>query len=86
MKLLKFYATWCAPCKGLTMTLNSISDQITDSVTVVEIDVDQDMDNARKYNVRGVPTVVILDDEDKELRRFSGTMDAPALLTFIKGV
>jgi thioredoxin 1 len=85
MKLLKFYATWCAPCKGLTMTLNSISDQITDAVTVVNIDIDADMDSARKYNVRGVPTMVIEDDDGKEVRRATGTMDAPALLKFIKG-
>jgi thioredoxin 1 len=34
---------------------------------VTEIDIDEDMDTAMKYGVRGVPTLILLDDEGKQL-------------------
>lgn len=63
MKLLKFQASWCQPCKMLTATLKDL--ELPFDVT--EIDIDEDMDTAMKYGVRGVPTLILLDDEGKQL-------------------
>lgn len=66
-KLLKFKAVWCGPCK----TLSNIMDGVDLGVEVVEIDVDVDTESAVKYNIRGVPTLILVDG-DVELRRTSG--------------
>ena len=81
MKLLKFYATWCAPCKGLSQVIETAKDKI--NIPIEEIDVDQNMDMARKYNIRGVPVMIVTDDSGREIRRKVGTVDESTLLNFI---
>jgi thioredoxin len=83
MKILKFYATWCAPCKALSATINSIKDEIT--IEIEEIDSDENMDMARKYNVRSLPTIIMIDG-DKEIKRQAGLMSADQLREFVTAV
>jgi thioredoxin-like negative regulator of GroEL len=83
MKILKFYATWCAPCKALSATINSIKDEIT--IEIEEIDSDENMDMARKYNVRSLPTMIMIDG-DKEIKRQAGLMSADQLREFVTAV
>jgi thioredoxin 1 len=82
MKVLKFYATWCGPCKGLTTTLNGMADKI--SMPIEEVDIDSNMDVARKYNVRSVPTMVVVDDTGAEVKRVVGMMNETQVLEFLE--
>jgi thioredoxin 1 len=66
IEVLKFSATWCGPCKVLASTLKDV-------VGITNIDIEKDMETARKYNVRSVPTLVFLRD-GKEVHRLSGAM------------
>lgn len=66
-KILKFSATWCGPCKMLAKNLESVSTDIQ----IVDIDIDKNGPLAQQYGVRGVPTMVML-DEDEEVKRFVG--------------
>ena len=63
--------------------MEDASDQITTQVE--NIDIDKDMDTAIKYGVRGVPTMVLVDDDGKELGRKVGMMNEQELITFLKG-
>ena len=81
MKLLKFQATWCQPCKMLSRTMQDASDKIT--IPVEEIDIDQNMDMAVQFQVRGVPTLVVVDDEGKEVKRMTGMVNETKLLEFL---
>lgn len=83
MKAIKFYAEWCQPCKMLTKIMEEASDQIT--TTIEHVDIDKDMQTAIKYGVRGVPTMVLVDDEGKEIGRKVGMMNEQELITFLKG-
>lgn len=80
IKLLKFHATWCAPCKALSKTLDSMKDQIP--YEVEEVDIDDRSDLATQYGVRGVPTMVLLED-GKESKRAVGNMNTAQLKTFL---
>ena len=68
MKILKFSADWCRPCKKLTETL----DQMVLPYVVENKDIDKEPDMASGYAVRGVPTMILVDEEGKEQSRLVG--------------
>lgn len=78
-KYLYFSAPWCGPCKTLGPTMEKVSDV----VAVRKINVDEESDLAIEYNVRNVPTVVLLDDE-KEVKRFVGAKPLDVYLDEVK--
>ena len=80
MKILKFYADWCGPCKMLSKIMEGMSDLNTE---IVNVNVDNDQETAVKYGIRGVPTMVVVDDEGKEVRRKVGMMSEAELRVFI---
>jgi len=67
-KILRFTASWCQPCKGLAMNL----EEANLSVPIEVIDIDVQSDIAIEYGVRGVPTLVML-DENIEVKRLVGS-------------
>ena len=66
-KILRFTASWCQPCKMLAKTLEGIP---TDYPIEV-IDIDENQELSIQYGVRGVPTLVMLQD-DVETKRVVG--------------
>lgn len=82
MKALKFYATWCQPCKMLSKIIEEAGSKIT--MPIEDIDIEQNMELAQKYGIRGVPALVIVDEDGQELKRQSGMMQEDKLLEFLK--
>ena len=81
MKLLKFAASWCAPCKMLSKTFEDVNHPLKD--TMENIDIDEDQSKAMLYNVRGVPTMVLIDDMGNEVKRVSGYKNKDQILEFL---
>ncbi len=65
--VLKFAASWCQPCKALSLMLENQPG----GENIEEIDIDKDMDRAIEYHVRSVPTLIMLED-GKEIKRKTG--------------
>lgn len=82
MKVLKFYADWCGPCKSITQVIKNAGDKIT--TPIEEVNIDENIMMSVEYGVRGVPTMVIVDDAGKEVKRQSGMMNETQLLDFLK--
>jgi thioredoxin len=74
-KILYFSAAWCGPCKQF----GPVMEQVGQSVRVEKVDVDKLPDLAQAYNVRSVPTVVILKD-GREVNRFVGVKPQSLIL------
>lgn len=85
MKLVKFYATWCEPCKQLDKVVQSKKDQIPEDWTYSNIDIEQDMNSAKALNVRGVPTMIIMSDDNVEVRRHVGFLNERDFEQFLRG-
>lgn len=81
MKVLKFEASWCGPCKMLSKTLEGAKGKFTTEVEA--IDIDENADLTKHYSVRGVPTMVKVDDHGIEIERKVGMMNETDLLKFL---
>jgi thioredoxin 1 len=81
--LIDFYATWCGPCKTLGPILKQVKDEMGDSVKILKIDVDKNQSLAAKFQVRGVPTMILY-KKGKQVWRQSGVVQKEALINKIK--
>jgi thioredoxin 1 len=68
MKVLKFSATWCGPCKMLARNLEDVNTNIP----IENIDIDDHQDTAVEYGVRGVPTMIMIDENNNQVKRLVG--------------
>jgi thioredoxin 1 len=57
--LVDFFADWCGPCKMLAPILKEVKSELGDGIKIIKIDVDKNEKLAAKYQVRGVPTMII---------------------------
>ena len=81
IKVLKFSASWCQPCKQLAPIFEQVKSEVSD-VTFQEVDVDAESSLAIQYKVRGVPTIVI-EKEGQEVKRIVGGTTQAALTSTI---
>ena len=81
MKVIKFAASWCGPCKMLSKVL----EDYTGDVQIEEIDIDNNQELAIKFGVRGVPTCVLVNDAGGEVSRKVGMMNIKEFEEFVKG-
>ena len=72
MKLIKFSAEWCGPCKAMNNVVNKVLVKFP-ALEFEDIDVEDNINIAEHYNVKNLPTFVIVDN-DKEIARTSGSM------------
>lgn len=68
MRALYFTAKWCGACRTMAPTIAKL---ISNNYAIEKIDVDDNKDRAKQYNIASLPTIVILDG-DKEIKRFVG--------------
>lgn len=83
MKVLKFYADWCGPCKVQSQIIKNAGDKIT--TPVEDVNIDENVFMAQDFNVRGVPTMVLVGDDDKEIKRHVGVLKEAELIEWVKG-
>lgn len=79
--LVDFWAEWCGPCKMIAPILDEVSVEKT-NITIVKVDVDSNQDIAKKYGIRGIPTMAIFMNGEIEGTKV-GVVNKSALITFI---
>ena len=79
-KILYFTAAWCGPCKALSPIMDSLQGQINFD----KIDVDTNTDLSAQYGVRGVPSLVLVEN-GKEVNRLTGIQSKESILNFYNG-
>lgn len=79
-KILKISTTWCGPCKLLKKELEDF-----DLIPIESIDADEDEELCLKYNIRSVPVLIFLGENDTELGRRVGFISKKDLIDLING-
>lgn len=76
--LVDFHADWCGPCKMMAPILKQLKQTTGERLKIIKIDVDQNAAVAGRYQVRGVPTLILFKG-GKAVWRQSGVVPIDAL-------
>ncbi len=76
--LVDFYATWCPPCKLIRPTLEQLAAEFVGRVKIVQVDVDDEFALADRFQISGVPTLILFRD-GQIADRMVGAPPAPLL-------
>jgi len=80
--LIDFYAEWCGPCKMMTPILKDVKKELGASISIIKIDVDKNQELSGKYQVRGVPTLMLF-KAGKQLWRQSGLLQKDEIIKIV---
>ncbi|MAB49122.1 MAG: thioredoxin [Flavobacteriaceae bacterium] len=80
--LVDFFAEWCGPCKMMSPILKQVKDNLGNRVSIIKIDVDKNQSLAAKYQVRGVPTLMLFKNGEQVWRQ-SGVLQKDDLINII---
>lgn len=81
--LVDFFADWCGPCKMMSPILKEVKDALGDSVSIIKINVDKNQELSAKYQVKGVPTLILFKN-GKQSWRQSGVVQKNDLISLLK--
>ncbi len=60
--LLDFWAEWCGPCKMIGPLLGELSEEYSDTIKIVQLNIDENNNTAIQYAVRSIPTLILFKD------------------------
>jgi thioredoxin 1 len=81
--LIDFWAGWCAPCRMMAPVLNELAGELAGEAYIGKVDIEQHQSLAGKYNIRSIPTMIILKN-GVEVNRVSGVKNKDFLLKQIR--
>lgn len=80
--LVDFYTDWCGPCKMMAPILKNLKKEMGDKLNIIKIDAEKNADAAIRYQVRGVPTLILF-HKGRILWQQSGVVQLPQLKSII---
>lgn len=78
-----FFAEWCGPCKSLAPILKEVKENLGETVKIIKIDVNKNQTLSQKYQVCGVPTMLIFKN-GKQVWRQSGVVPKQDIISVLK--
>ena len=82
--LVDFWAPWCGPCKMIAPVLEDVAAEYAGKIKVVKLNGDENQETAPKYNVRGIPTLLIVKGGEVVATKV-GAVSKSQLIDFVNG-
>ena len=81
--LVDFFATWCGPCRMMAPILEDVKDELSSSIEIFKVDVDDNEKLARSFGIMSIPTLIlVVNGQQKE--KHIGLMQQDELVNIIK--
>jgi thioredoxin 1 len=64
--LVDFWAEWCAPCRMMAPAVEAVAVEFADRAKVGKLNVDENQSSAGRYNIRGIPTLLLFKNGEIE--------------------
>ena len=80
--LVDFFATWCGPCRQMLPIVTELSEEMSDKIKIVKMDVDESPKTPETFAIQSIPTLILFKD-GKVLDQKTGAMPKSALLEWI---
>ena len=80
--LVDFWAAWCGPCKMIAPLLDELADEYAGRIKICKVDVDSNPETAAKFNVRGIPTLLVFKNGHVEATKV-GALSKAQLVEFV---
>ncbi len=68
-----FFATWCGPCKMLAPVMEEVSKDFSDKAVFVKVDIDENIELARRYGIMSIPLVVVFKNGEEAAKSLGYT-------------
>ena len=79
-----FWAEWCGPCKMIAPVLDELSGEYAGKMKICKMDVDSNKETPAKFNIRGIPTLMMFKGGNMEAMKV-GALSKAQLVEFIDG-
>jgi len=66
--LVDFWAEWCGPCKMITPVLEEIAEEQAGKLQIGKLNIDDNLDVTRRYDVMSIPTLILFKDGEPKFR------------------
>ena len=83
--LVDFWAAWYGPCKMIAPLLDELSTEYAGRVKICKVDVDTSPETAAKFNVRGIPTLLVFKNGTVEATKV-GALSKAQLVEFVDSI